>query len=61
MMNIKDILFILAVCACVIVYAFVGGLLTTVLGWWISIPFFLGAFVIPFLIVKVIKWWVYRK
>lgn len=61
MMNIKDILFILAVCVCVIVYALIGGLLTTVLGWWIAIPFFLGTFIIPFLIVKVIKWWVYRK
>lgn len=61
MMDIKDILFILAMCVCVIIYAFIGGLLTSILGWWIAIPFFLGALVIPFLIVKVTKWWVWRR
>lgn len=54
----KDVLLLFLLVVGVIIYAGLGAWLTSLLGCWFSIIVFLGAFCIPFIMIKIIMWWV---
>lgn len=54
----KDVLLIFLLTIGVIIYASLGAWLTSLFGCWFSIIVLLGAFCIPFIMIKIIIWWV---